>query len=91
MSYSNSFIVQDNIFTISLKQKLNIPISFQTVTSSVSLFSIVDVRLGLFPWEQMRLRGDLIEVDKILTGLDKVDKEKLFSLADGTRTRGTQI
>ena len=30
-------------------------------------------------------------MDKILTALDKVDKEKLFSLADGTRTRGTQI
>ena len=37
--------------------------------------------------EQRRLRGDLIEVDKILTGLDKVDKEKLFPLAEGTRTK----
>ena len=47
--------------------------------------------LGLFSLEQRRLRGDLIEVDKILTGLGKVDKEKLFPLADGTKTRGTQI
>ena len=38
--------------------------------------------------EQRRLRGDLIEVDKILTALDKVDKEKLFPLADGTRMGG---
>ena len=90
VSYSNSFIVQDNIFTIPLKQKLNIPIWFQTVTYSVSLFFIVNVRLGLFHLEQRRLRGDLIEVDKILTGLDKVDKEKLFPFADGTRMRGTQ-
>ena len=49
------------------------------------MFFIVNVRLGLFPLEQRRLKGDLIEVDKILTGLNKVDKVKLFLLADGTR------
>jgi len=45
----------------------------------------------LFSLEQRRLRGDLIEVDKILTGVDKVDKVQLFPVGDGVRTRGTQI
>ena len=52
------------------------------------MFFIVNVKLGLFSLEQRRLRGDLIEVDKILTGLDKVNSWKLFPRSEMTNTRG---
>ena len=35
-----------------------------------------------------RLRGDLIEMFKIMRGLDRVDREKLFGLIKGLRMRG---
>ena len=35
-------------------------------------------KLGLFSLKRWRLRGVLIEVDKIMTGMDRVDSQKLF-------------
>ena len=47
--------------------------------------------LGLFSLEQRRLRGDLIEVFKIMRGMDKVDREQLFPLVEGSVTRGHKL
>ena len=44
--------------------------------------------LGLFSLEKRRLKGDLIETSKIIQGMDKVDRGKLFPLSHNTRTRG---
>ena len=38
--------------------------------------------------EQRRLRGDLIEVYKIMRDMDRVDKEQLFPLIEGSVMRG---
>ena len=43
---------------------------------------------NLLSLEKRRLRGDLIEVFKLLKGLDKVDYRKFFQLNIGSRTRG---
>jgi len=44
-------------------------------------------KLGLFSFEKRRLRGDLIEVFKIMRGLHSVDREKLFPLMERSRMR----
>jgi len=44
-------------------------------------------RLGQFSLERKRLRGDLIEMFKIMRGLDRVDREKLFPFLKGSRMR----
>uniref|UniRef100_A0A4W3GVX2 Ig-like domain-containing protein n=1 Tax=Callorhinchus milii TaxID=7868 RepID=A0A4W3GVX2_CALMI len=48
-------------------------------------------KLGLFPLEQKRLRGDLIEVFKIMKGFDRRDREKLFPLVGVSVTRGHSL
>ena len=44
--------------------------------------------LGLFSLEKRHLRGDMIEMYKIMQGMDKVDRGKLFSLSCNTKARG---
>jgi hypothetical protein len=34
------------------------------------------------------MRGDLIQVFKLVKGIDKIDYNRFFQLADNTRTRG---
>ena len=43
---------------------------------------------GSFSLEQRRLRGDLIEVYKIMRGMDRVDSQKLFPRVEKSITRG---
>ena len=44
--------------------------------------------LGLPSLEYRRLRNDMVETYKILTGVDKADKHQLFELENQGRTRG---
>jgi len=46
------------------------------------------VRLGLFSLESRRFRGELIEVYKIMRGIDKVDSQHLFPKVGESETRG---
>ena len=45
-------------------------------------------KLGLFSLERRRLRGDLIEVYKIMRDIDRVDSQNLFPRVEMSNTRG---
>ncbi len=47
--------------------------------------------LGLPTLEYRRLRTDMIQVYKILHGIDKVDKDKLFTMSTFQTTRGNSL
>ncbi len=47
-------------------------------------------RLGLHSLEFRRMRGDLIETYKILTGLDRLDAGRMFPMVGESSTRGSQ-
>ena len=44
--------------------------------------------LGLYSLERRRMRGDMIEVHKVLRGIDRVDSQLLFPRAPQLNTRG---
>ncbi|MBN3299237.1 HARB1 nuclease, partial [Amia calva] len=46
--------------------------------------------LNLFSLEQRRLLGDLIQVFKIMKGIDHIKPEELFQISRDTRTRGNK-
>src|SRR5437867_4009418 len=46
------------------------------------------VQTGLTTLEERRTRGDLIEVFKMIKGLNKSDYTRFFTLAQNNRTRG---
>ena len=45
-------------------------------------------KLGLFSLVRRRLRGKLIEVYKIMRGMDRVDSQELFPRVEESITRG---
>ena len=47
--------------------------------------------LGMTTLETRRIRGDLIEVFKIMKGFDKVEEQHFFNRAVGMRTRGHDL
>ena len=48
-------------------------------------------KLALFSLGRRRLGSDLIEVCKIMRGMDRVDSQKLFPRVEESITRGTQV
>ena len=48
-------------------------------------------RPGLFSLERRRMRGDLIEVYKIMRGIDKVNGQGLFPRVGESKTRGHRL
>ena len=45
----------------------------------------------LYSLERRRLRGDMIEMFKILKGIDKISADELFNRVDSDRTRGHSL
>ena len=44
--------------------------------------------IGLYLRERRRLRGDMIEMFKIMKGIDKISADELFNRVDSDRSRG---
>ena len=51
-------------------------------------YSEILIHTGLISLEKCRIRGDLIQVFKMLKGEDKIDFSTFFKLQDSDRTRG---
>ncbi|CAM5134922.1 unnamed protein product [Natator depressus] len=49
------------------------------------------IKLGRLSLEKRRLREDMIDVYKIMSGIEKLKKEVLFTPSHNTRTRGHQM
>ena len=49
------------------------------------------LQCGLTTLETRRLRGDQIEVFKIVNGYEDVDRNMFFKLKDGSKTRGHKV
>jgi len=47
--------------------------------------------LGLYSLQRIRIRGDLIETYKILTGKEKIESDQLFQKATTTKLRGHSL
>ena len=47
--------------------------------------------LGLPTLEYRRLRGDMLQTYRIMTGIDRINPESLFSMSSVTRTRGHNL
>ena len=48
-------------------------------------------KTGLYTLERRRLRGDMIEMFKIMNGRDKIRADELFNRVDSDRTRGHSL
>jgi len=46
---------------------------------------------GLYSLERRCFRGDMIEMFKIMKGIDKISADELFSREDSDRTRGHRL
>ena len=46
---------------------------------------------GLYTQERRRLRGDMIEMFKIMKGRDKISADELFNRGDSDRIRGHSL
>ena len=46
---------------------------------------------GLYSLERRRLRGDMIEMFKIMKCIDKISADELFNRVDSDRTRGHSL
>ena len=59
-----------------------------TCTSITTSYESRLLQCGLTTLQTRRLRGDQIEVFKIVNGYDDVDRNMFFKLKEGSRTRG---
>ena len=70
-------------FWLSLNESIQ-----ETRKSTRSKYGSRLLQCGLTTLETMRLRGDQIEVFKIVNGYEDVDRNMFFKLKEGSRTSG---
>ena len=46
---------------------------------------------GLYSQERRQLRGDMMEMFKIIKGIDKISADELFNRVESDRTRGHSL